>query len=238
MARVCQNNHVIFGPDDEYVNPGTGAVECRQCRRDRHQTHSENRKALRKAARAEREAQEALPALEIRGPRRKSRRALAGQRRGLRAVTYSASAVELEVLQLIADGLTPEEIAVHLYISTSSVRQRLHRLRAKYGANSTVAAVAQGLKKGTLRPDKRTAKTLRGTRRVERSVIAAYVGYVISENIPTQERAPSEPVLKERQVIHAATDAHAVSILWAAGYITSRHVPQTKNLHRLRKQKS
>lgn len=238
MARVCQNNHVIFGSDDLYENPSTGTVECRKCRSDRARTHAEKRKAKRRAEREAREAQKAMPALEVRGPRKKTRRELSGQRRGTRAFNYSASAVELEVLQLIADGITPEEIAIHLYISASTVRQRLRRLRRKYGVNSTVAAVAQGLKKGTLGPDKRTAKTLRGTRRVERSVIAAYVGYVISENVPAQERPPSESVLKERQVIHAATDAHAVSILWAAGYITSRHVPQTRNHHRIGKRRS
>jgi DNA-binding NarL/FixJ family response regulator len=57
---------------------------------------------------------------------------------------------ELEVLQLIADGLSNKEIATRLCLSTETVKSHVCALFSKLGANSRAHAVAIALRQGLL----------------------------------------------------------------------------------------
>jgi len=58
---------------------------------------------------------------------------------------------ELEVLQLIADGLSNKEIAIRLCLSAETVKSHVCALFSKLGANSRAHAVAIALRQGLLR---------------------------------------------------------------------------------------
>jgi PAS domain S-box-containing protein len=57
------------------------------------------------------------------------------------------SARELEILQLIADGLENEAIARELFISTETVKSHVRRILQKLGAHSRTYAVAVALRR-------------------------------------------------------------------------------------------
>jgi NarL family two-component system response regulator YdfI len=57
----------------------------------------------------------------------------------------------MEVLQLIADGLTTKRIAARLCLSVETVKSHLGVIYAKLGANSRAQAVAIGFRQGLLR---------------------------------------------------------------------------------------
>jgi DNA-binding NarL/FixJ family response regulator len=57
---------------------------------------------------------------------------------------------ELEVLQLIADGLANKEIGIRLCVSTETVKSHVCALFSKLGANSRAHAVAIALRQGLL----------------------------------------------------------------------------------------
>lgn len=57
------------------------------------------------------------------------------------------SAREIEILQLIADGLENEAIARELYISTETVKSHVRRILQKLGAHSRTYAVAVALRR-------------------------------------------------------------------------------------------
>jgi len=65
------------------------------------------------------------------------------------------SARELEVLPLIADGLTNQEIAVRLYLSLHTVKAHARNIYAKLGVSSRTQAVAKGRALGLLSPGSR-----------------------------------------------------------------------------------
>ena len=65
------------------------------------------------------------------------------------------SARELEVLPLIADGLTNQEIAVRLYLSLHTVKAHARNIYAKLGVSSRTQAVARGRALGLLSPGRR-----------------------------------------------------------------------------------
>jgi LuxR family maltose regulon positive regulatory protein len=65
------------------------------------------------------------------------------------------SARELEVLPLIADGLTNQEIAVRLYLSLHTVKAHARNIYAKLGVSSRTQAVAKGRALGLLSPGRR-----------------------------------------------------------------------------------
>jgi LuxR family maltose regulon positive regulatory protein len=65
------------------------------------------------------------------------------------------SARELDVLPLIADGLTNQEIAVRLYLSLHTVKAHVRNIYAKLGVSSRTQAVARGRTLGLLSPDRR-----------------------------------------------------------------------------------
>jgi DNA-binding NarL/FixJ family response regulator len=57
------------------------------------------------------------------------------------------SARELEILQLVADGLENEAIAKELFISTETVKSHVRRILQKLGAHSRTYAVAVAFRK-------------------------------------------------------------------------------------------
>jgi DNA-binding NarL/FixJ family response regulator len=71
------------------------------------------------------------------------------------------TAREMEVLHLLAEGLTNQEIASTLYLSTNTVRAHLYTIYNKLGVCTRLAAVHKALKERLLRlddlqPDMRT----------------------------------------------------------------------------------
>ena len=65
------------------------------------------------------------------------------------------SARELEVLPLIAEGLTNQEIAARLYLSLHTVKAHARNIYAKLGVSSRTQAVARARALGLLSPDNR-----------------------------------------------------------------------------------
>ena len=65
------------------------------------------------------------------------------------------SARELEVLPLIAEGLTNQEIAARLYLSLHTVKAHARTIYAKLGVSSRTQAVAKGRALGILPPGRR-----------------------------------------------------------------------------------
>ena len=57
---------------------------------------------------------------------------------------------ELEVLSLIASGVSNQEIAEHLVVSMSTVKSHINRAYRKLGARSRTQAVARGRQLGIL----------------------------------------------------------------------------------------
>ncbi len=58
---------------------------------------------------------------------------------------------EEEVLQLIADGLAPTEVAERLYISPRTVKNHLASAYAKLGARDRTDAVLRAVRRGIVR---------------------------------------------------------------------------------------
>ncbi len=62
---------------------------------------------------------------------------------------------ELELLNLMADGLTDAEMAEKLSISPKTMRSRLHALRMKMQARTRTHVVAIAFRRGLLKVDRR-----------------------------------------------------------------------------------
>jgi DNA-binding NarL/FixJ family response regulator len=60
------------------------------------------------------------------------------------------TAREIEVLQLISDGLVNREIGVRLYLSEETVKSHVRHLLAKLQARSRAHAVAVGFRRGLI----------------------------------------------------------------------------------------
>jgi two-component system nitrate/nitrite response regulator NarL len=60
------------------------------------------------------------------------------------------SARELEILKLIAQGLSGPEIGAQLYISSSTVKTHVKSVLDKLGVNDRAAAVAEGMRRGLI----------------------------------------------------------------------------------------
>jgi DNA-binding NarL/FixJ family response regulator len=63
------------------------------------------------------------------------------------------SAREAEVLQLIAEGSSPPEVAARLYISVKTVKNHLSNIYEKLDARDRTQAVLKGLRMGVIRLD-------------------------------------------------------------------------------------
>jgi DNA-binding NarL/FixJ family response regulator len=57
------------------------------------------------------------------------------------------------VLELAAEGLTNEQIGARLFISESTVRFHMQKLKAKLGARSKTDLIARAIRKGLIAPD-------------------------------------------------------------------------------------
>ncbi|MEA2604550.1 MAG: hypothetical protein QOF89_5542 [Acidobacteriota bacterium] len=62
---------------------------------------------------------------------------------------------ELEILQLIADGLSNQEIADRLYLSVHTVKNHVHKILETIGVHSRWAAVRHAVERGWLNEGKR-----------------------------------------------------------------------------------
>ncbi len=69
----------------------------------------------------------------------------------MRSPRPSLSARETEVLRLVADGATNNEIAAHLHITDATVKSHLVHIYTKLGVSSRTAAVASARDTGLLR---------------------------------------------------------------------------------------
>jgi LuxR family maltose regulon positive regulatory protein len=74
---------------------------------------------------------------------------------GIRLLAEPLSARELEVLPLIAEGLSNQEIAARLYLSLHTVKAHARNIYAKLGVSSRTQAVARGRALGFLPPGSR-----------------------------------------------------------------------------------
>ncbi|MEV3861660.1 response regulator transcription factor [Streptomyces sp. NPDC050095] len=70
----------------------------------------------------------------------------------MRAPAEALSKRELEVLQLVRDGLSNAEIARQLFLSQATVKSHLVHIYAKLGVDSRTSAVARATQRGLLRP--------------------------------------------------------------------------------------
>ena len=68
----------------------------------------------------------------------------------LRELEQEPTAREIEVLQLISDGLVNREIGVRLFLSEETVKSHVRHLLAKLQARSRAHAVAVGFRRGLL----------------------------------------------------------------------------------------
>ena len=68
----------------------------------------------------------------------------------LRELEQEPTMREVEVLQLISDGLVNREIGVRLFLSEETVKSHVRHLLAKLHARSRAHAVALGLRRGLI----------------------------------------------------------------------------------------
>ena len=68
----------------------------------------------------------------------------------LQELEQEPTAREIEVLQLISDGLVNREIGVRLFLSEETVKSHVRHLLAKLQARSRAHAVAVGFRRGLI----------------------------------------------------------------------------------------
>jgi DNA-binding NarL/FixJ family response regulator len=68
----------------------------------------------------------------------------------LKELEQEPTAREIEVLQLISDGLVNREIGVRLFLSEETVKSHVRHLLAKLQARSRAHAVAVGFRRGLI----------------------------------------------------------------------------------------
>src|SRR5438045_237715 len=68
----------------------------------------------------------------------------------LQQLEQEPTAREIEVLQLISDGLVNREIGVRLFLSEETVKSHVRHLLAKLQARSRAHAVAVGFRRGLI----------------------------------------------------------------------------------------
>jgi DNA-binding NarL/FixJ family response regulator len=85
-------------------------------------------------------------------------RIVGSRRTGESAAGADLSAREVEVLQLVADGLSTQEIADRLFLSHHTVRNHVRNILGKLGAHSKVEAVVLGTRAGLITLDERAVR--------------------------------------------------------------------------------
>jgi DNA-binding NarL/FixJ family response regulator len=60
------------------------------------------------------------------------------------------TAREIEVLQLLAEGLPTDELAARLFLSVNTVRNHVHSVIRKLGVHSRLEAVTHGIRRGLI----------------------------------------------------------------------------------------
>ena len=73
-----------------------------------------------------------------------------GPRPSTRANRFGLTGRELEVLRLMAEGLTNEQIATRLIIALGTVKAHIHNISGKLGAQNRAHAVALAKEQGLL----------------------------------------------------------------------------------------
>lgn len=68
-----------------------------------------------------------------------------------RQPSQTLSTRELEVLDLVAEGLTNKQIAHHLHLSEATIKTHLAHINTKLGVESRTAAVAAAVEQGLIR---------------------------------------------------------------------------------------
>ena len=68
----------------------------------------------------------------------------------VREITQEPTMREIEVLQLVADGLVNREIGTRLFLSEETVKSHVRHLLAKLQARSRAHAVAVGFRRGLI----------------------------------------------------------------------------------------
>ena len=63
---------------------------------------------------------------------------------------YGLTRREIEVLELVAEGLTNEQIARQLHLSYHTIRAHLYSILGKLGANTRVAAARRAQERGII----------------------------------------------------------------------------------------
>lgn len=66
-------------------------------------------------------------------------------------VTSDLTSREIEVLEMLAEGIPSQLIAERLFMSTNTVRNHAQRILTKLGAHSRLEAVAMALREGIIR---------------------------------------------------------------------------------------
>ncbi|TBL44276.1 hypothetical protein EYA84_02205 [Verrucosispora sp. SN26_14.1] len=66
------------------------------------------------------------------------------------APTVTLAPIDLLALQLIADGLTVDQVGARLRVGKSAIQMRMFRLRARLGATTNAHAVAIAYRTGQL----------------------------------------------------------------------------------------
>jgi DNA-binding CsgD family transcriptional regulator len=225
-----QGPHDMEDPRNQrwHVTPhGTKVRSCRPCALARERNY---RKEARERAARERAKYNQL---EWKGPKRIT----SYTRERIRAKTgitvpagirlqYKPNEQDFKIMQMYADGFSHYEIANVICLSPRSVDMQMQMTRIKYGVHSTAEVIAQGLKRGAIRPDKVRGKMVpRRSNRV-RGAIAELKRIINGAHIP---RSNTPKYAEICEPLGASSIPHAVSIAWAAGRLTSRHVPQTRN---------
>lgn len=77
-------------------------------------------------------------------------------RRRERLEFLDLTARELEILQLIAEGLSNQQIAQRLYLSVHTVKNHVHNMLERLGLTSRAAAVQHAYKRGWFRERRRS----------------------------------------------------------------------------------
>lgn len=84
---------------------------------------------------------------------------------------------ELDVLRLLAEGLTDAEVGRRLFITEDTVGSHLHRIRARFGVSPRAAVVRVGFERGYLRlPDETVMRQAEAVVRQRRLAAAAGPG--------------------------------------------------------------